>query len=73
MTPTYLSVESLLSQLTDEADFSHARRCITNFSRLFSWSEAQFLKSLKISAIRRIGHLRWLRNVAVARAGNAPW
>ena len=24
------------------------------------------------SAIRRIGHLRWLRNVAVA-LGNAPW
>lgn len=24
------------------------------------------------SAIRRIGHLRWLRNIAVA-LGNAPW
>lgn len=24
------------------------------------------------ATIRRIGHLRWLRNVAVAR-GNAPW
>jgi epoxyqueuosine reductase len=38
---------------------------------LFHWTEAQFLKRLEGSPIRRIGHLRWLRNIAVA-LGNAP-
>lgn len=38
---------------------------------LFHWSEAQFLKRLEGSPIRRIGHQRWLRNIAVA-LGNAP-
>jgi epoxyqueuosine reductase len=38
---------------------------------LFSWSEAQFLDRTRGSAIRRIGHERWLRNIAVA-LGNAP-
>ena len=38
---------------------------------LFSWSEAQFLERTRGSAIRRIGHPRWLRNIAVA-LGNAP-
>jgi epoxyqueuosine reductase len=38
---------------------------------LFSWSEAQFLERTRGSAIRRIGWIRWLRNVAVA-LGNAP-
>jgi epoxyqueuosine reductase len=38
---------------------------------LFSWSEEEFLKKTEGSAIRRIGHERWLRNIAVA-LGNAP-
>jgi epoxyqueuosine reductase len=38
---------------------------------LFAWSEAEFLARLEGSAIRRIGHERWLRNLAVA-LGNAP-
>ena len=38
---------------------------------LFSWDEATFLKRMEGSAIRRIGHERWLRNLAVA-LGNAP-
>jgi len=38
---------------------------------LFAWDEATFLKRLEGSPIRRIGHLRWLRNIAVA-LGNAP-
>lgn len=33
---------------------------------LFSWSEAEFLRFTEGSAIRRIGHERWLRNLAVA-------
>ena len=35
-----------------------------------AWSEAEFLRLSEGSAIRRIGHVRWLRNVAVA-LGNA--
>ncbi len=38
---------------------------------LFRWDEATFQKRTEGSAIRRIGHLRWLRNIAVA-LGNAP-
>ncbi len=37
---------------------------------LFSWSETEFESRLEGSAIRRIGHERWLRNIAVA-LGNA--
>jgi len=38
---------------------------------LFAWDEAEFLRHTEGSAIRRIGHRRWLRNLAVA-LGNAP-
>ncbi|MDM0036200.1 tRNA epoxyqueuosine(34) reductase QueG [Variovorax sp. J22P271] len=43
---------------------------------LFAWTEADFLRFTEGSPIRRIGHERWLRNVAVAlgnalRAGDA--
>jgi epoxyqueuosine reductase len=37
---------------------------------LFAWTEAEFLQRTEGSPIRRIGHTRWLRNVAVA-LGNA--
>lgn len=37
---------------------------------LFSWSENQFNRNMEGSAIRRIGHERWLRNIAVG-LGNA--
>jgi epoxyqueuosine reductase len=37
---------------------------------LLGWSETDFLRRTEGSAIRRIGHARWLRNLAVA-AGNA--
>jgi epoxyqueuosine reductase len=37
---------------------------------LLRWQEADFLRWTEGSPIRRIGHVRWLRNVAVA-AGNA--
>ena len=39
-------------------------------TELFAWTEAQFLQWTEGSPIRRIGHERWLRNVAVA-LGNA--
>ncbi len=38
---------------------------------LFSWSTPEFEQRLAGSPIRRIGHERWLRNIAVA-LGNAP-
>ena len=33
---------------------------------LFHWEESEFLQKTEGSAIRRIGHERWLRNIAVA-------
>jgi epoxyqueuosine reductase len=38
---------------------------------LFGWNEADYLARTEGSAIRRIGHEQWLRNIAVAM-GNAP-
>jgi epoxyqueuosine reductase len=38
---------------------------------LFAWTEAAFLERTAGSALRRIGHVRWLRNIAIA-LGNAP-
>lgn len=43
-----------------------------SLSTLFLWDEQKFLKSTEGSAIRRIGYIRWLRNIAVA-LGNAPY
>lgn len=43
----------------------------TTLVELFGWSEEEFLNKTEGSAIRRIGHERWLRNIAVA-LGNAP-
>ncbi len=37
---------------------------------LLGWDEAEFLRRTEGSAIRRIGHARWLRNLALG-AGNA--
>lgn len=41
-----------------------------DMARLLAWSEEEFLRYTEGSPIRRIGHVRWLRNLAVA-AGNA--
>ncbi|EMI5490075.1 tRNA epoxyqueuosine(34) reductase QueG [Providencia stuartii] len=61
------------SQLTDEEDFSPRRVLHTpELLELFSWSEETFLKVTEGSAIRRIGYLKWLRNISVA-LGNAPY
>ena len=38
---------------------------------LFAWTEDEFNRRFEGSPIRRIGHERWLRNIAVA-LGNAP-
>jgi epoxyqueuosine reductase len=42
----------------------------SGIAALMGWSEAEFLRRTEGSAIRRIGHARWLRNLALA-AGNA--
>lgn len=61
------------SQLTDEEDFSPRRVLHTpELLELFSWDEETFLKVTEGSAIRRIGYLKWLRNISVA-LGNAPY
>ncbi len=41
-----------------------------HLTALFAWTQEQFLRYTEGSPIRRIGHERWLRNVAVA-LGNA--
>jgi epoxyqueuosine reductase len=60
------------ARLAGERDF-RARHGLASASllELFAWDEAEFLRRTEGSAIRRIGHERWLRNIAVA-LGNAP-
>ena len=60
------------ARLSGESDF-RARHGLdqTSLIELFSWDEATFLGRTEGSAIRRIGHRRWLRNIAIA-LGNAP-
>lgn len=57
---------------TDEQQFK-PRHHLDNqdLVELFLWDETTFLQKTEGSAIRRIGHERWLRNIAVA-LGNAP-
>ena len=59
------------AQETQENDF-HVRNKLDNSTliELFAWSEKDFDERLSGSAIRRIGHEQWLRNIAVA-LGNA--
>lgn len=59
------------AQLSSETDFRPRHHLDTaTLIELFAWDEPTFLRKLQGSAIRRIGHLRWLRNIAVA-LGNA--
>ena len=60
------------AQPTGEADFKPRHELADgDLAALFLWDEATFLTKTEGSAIRRIGHERWLRNLAVA-LGNAP-
>ena len=57
---------------SQEDDFRTRHRLdAPDLVELFRWDEPTFLNNTEGSAIRRIGHLRWLRNIAVA-LGNAP-
>ena len=60
------------ARLTPELDFL-PRHALDSASllKLFAWSETEFLQRTEGSAIRRIGHAAWLRNLAVG-LGNAP-
>ena len=59
------------AQHTQEQDFSPRHGLDTpELIDLFAWSEEEFLSRTEGSAIRRIGHQSWLRNIAVA-LGNA--
>ncbi|MBM7070463.1 tRNA epoxyqueuosine(34) reductase QueG [Shewanella sp. 202IG2-18] len=59
--------------ITQETDF-HIREPLQlpKLLDLFAWTEAEFLQRMQGSAIRRIGHKLWLRNIAIA-LGNAPY
>lgn len=55
------------SQQTVETDyFARGDLASPKLLDLFTWNEAQFLKNTEGTAIRRIGHESWLRNIAVA-------
>ncbi|WP_090318840.1 tRNA epoxyqueuosine(34) reductase QueG [Nitrosomonas oligotropha] len=61
------------AKITQENDF-HVRNGLDEVSliELFGWDQATFEAKLAGSAIRRIGHTQWLRNIAVG-LGNAPY
>jgi epoxyqueuosine reductase len=59
------------AQTSDLPDFKPRHHLNdSDLIQLWSWTEADFLERLQGSAIRRIGHTRWLRNLAIAM-GNA--
>lgn len=56
----------------DEVDFRPRHGLDTaELIALMRWNEAEFVERTAGSAIRRLGHVRWLRNLAIA-LGNAP-
>jgi len=60
------------ARMTGETDFKPRHQLNTQqLLDVFAWSEETFLAKTEGSAIRRVGHDRWLRNIAVA-LGNAP-
>jgi len=61
------------SRLTVEKDFAVRHGLdAASLVELISWNEEMFLQRTEGSAIRRIGHERWLRNVAVALGNSRP-
>lgn len=61
------------SEITKQPDF-HRKSIFESpdLIYLFNWTEEEFMKKMEGSAIRRIGHLQWLRNISIAM-GNAPY
>ena len=59
------------AKLTGESDFAPRHGLDdAELIDLFSWDEETWLRRMEGSAIRRIGHDQWLRNIAIA-LGNA--
>ncbi|MGY1529512.1 tRNA epoxyqueuosine(34) reductase QueG [Luteimonas sp. A649] len=57
---------------SDEPDFRARNDLDTaTLAELFAWEEDEFLRRTEGTALRRSGHARWLRNIAIA-LGNAP-
>ena len=79
MCQTFKSLVQLLCRNTDLEDLpAHGGPDLDrggldapDLVELFGWDEATFLARTEGSPIRRLGHERWLRNVAVA-LGNGP-
>ncbi len=60
------------AQAADDPDFAVRNGLdAADLVDLFEWTEEEFNRRFEGSAIRRIGHERWLRNIAVS-LGNAP-
>ncbi|MGR5134499.1 tRNA epoxyqueuosine(34) reductase QueG [Vibrio alfacsensis] len=61
------------AEITKQNDF-HRREGFEDpdLITMFNWDEATFLKQMEGSAIRRIGHEQWLRNISIA-LGNAEY
>ena len=60
------------AQISAEPDFRVRHGLDTaTLIELFAWEQAEFEKKTMGSAIRRIGHTQWLRNIAVG-LGNGP-
>jgi epoxyqueuosine reductase len=61
------------AQTTPLPDFAVRNRLDgAQLAELFAWSESDFNERLAGSPIRRIGHERWLRNIAVALGNASP-
>ncbi|MDD2762112.1 MAG: tRNA epoxyqueuosine(34) reductase QueG [Methylomonas sp.] len=61
------------AKLSTETDFAPRQRLDSStLTELFGWTEAEFLRKTEGSSIRRIGHIRWLRNIAVALGNGNP-
>ncbi len=55
------------ARFTEQADFAPRHGLdAAELTELFAWSEDEFLERTAGSAIRRIGYVSWLRNIAVA-------
>jgi len=61
------------AQHSQISDFSARHQLdAPNLLTLFAWTEAEFLKKMEGSAIRRIGYESWQRNIAVALGNIEP-
>lgn len=59
------------ARMTEETDFASRQHLdASTLIALFAWSQEEFLEKTEGSAIRRINHEQWLRNIAIA-LGNA--